>query len=313
MRTKAFLLALTLLLMLGLSGCDASNDDINIAPENYPATVNNITVTQKPAAVISLSPNITELFFEFGYQKALIARTDDCKYPEAVSDIPSIGSGANPDIKKIIEQNPELLITQSPLAKKDVDLLSEAKIQLLVIPMAKSFDELFKNYTSIATLFDGMIDGPKTSQKVYSVIKNHVDEVTAKIKLPKSTFMYTIALDGGTIATHDTFESAVLSLFGDNVATDTENYSADLKDLKSKDPDIIFLTKPYYKEHLQKNKQYKDFSAVKKSNVYSLDASLFEVQSSRINDSIDSIAKLLFPDMFDTDEVTSSVNPTSSN
>ena len=102
--------------------------------------------------MISLSPALTEIIFEMGYENSLIGRSKYCDYPAEVEEIQSVGSGANPDIDTIVELTPDVVICGSALAQKDVAYLKGKGIEVVVIPIPKTISQFYKGYEIIGTL-----------------------------------------------------------------------------------------------------------------------------------------------------------------
>src|SRR3989442_11048922 len=67
--------------------------------------------TGTPQTIISVVPNVTETLFAFGLGDKVIAVGDYDQFPPAVRTKPRIGGLINPNIEKIIELHPDLVIT----------------------------------------------------------------------------------------------------------------------------------------------------------------------------------------------------------
>lgn len=275
------------------SGCEAANE-LAYPDAPYPAQVENLVITKAPTSVVSLSPNLTDILQELGYGSTLIGRSDECDQPAEVAALPSVGSAAEPDVEKIAELGPNLLLSQNSFSKQDLETLSSAGVQVLCIPAATSFEGLEKIYEDLATVFAGKVDGAKKGQTIYSQVEREINLIVSKLP-EKQSFFYAVDLTG-TAATPDTFDSAVLSLFGDNTASGT-GYTADLAAAKEKNPQRFFVAKPYVQNHLASSEAYKDFAAVKENRVFSIDPALLQAQSMRTVESVRQIASLLYPDV----------------
>ena len=59
--------------------------------------------------VVSLSPAITELLFAIGAGDRVVGRTQWGDYPAAVSDVPSVGDGLNPNVELVAAQRPDIV------------------------------------------------------------------------------------------------------------------------------------------------------------------------------------------------------------
>jgi len=83
-----------------------------------------------PETAVSLIPSMTESMFHLGMGDRLLAITDFCIKPEGeVDGLPRIGGTKNPDIERIIELNPDLVLMNSEENRKaDQEKLEAAGI-----------------------------------------------------------------------------------------------------------------------------------------------------------------------------------------
>jgi iron complex transport system substrate-binding protein len=64
-----------------------------------------------PQRIISVVPNVTETLFAFGLGERVIAVGDYDQFPPEVQKKPRVGGLINPNIEKIIEMHPDLVVT----------------------------------------------------------------------------------------------------------------------------------------------------------------------------------------------------------
>lgn len=81
------------------------------------------------------------------------------------------------------------------------------------------------------------------------------------IKKTDKTFIYVTAAN--TPAGKDTFENAILSLFGTNIAESASGYTYNPEMLKDNQPDLIFVSDTIGKDMLTSNENYSGLKAVK--------------------------------------------------
>lgn len=91
-------------------------------------------VSTPPQRVVSLVPSVTESLFDLNLGGCLISVTDYCVHPaDGVARLPRIGGTKNPDVKRIIELAPDLVIAnQEENREQDVRALREAGIKVWV-------------------------------------------------------------------------------------------------------------------------------------------------------------------------------------
>jgi ABC-type Fe3+-hydroxamate transport system substrate-binding protein len=91
-------------------------------------------VSAPPQRVVSLVPSVTESLFDLNLGNRLVAITDYCIYPaDGVANLPRIGGTKNPDVDRIIELAPDLVIAnQEENREQDVEALRQAGIPVWV-------------------------------------------------------------------------------------------------------------------------------------------------------------------------------------
>ncbi|MCS6834551.1 MAG: helical backbone metal receptor [Anaerolineae bacterium] len=87
-------------------------------------------LSRPPQRVVSLVPSVTESLFDLDLGSRLIGRTDYCIYPAGqVERIPTLGGTKNPDIQRIIELQPDLVIlNREENRRQDAEALQAAGI-----------------------------------------------------------------------------------------------------------------------------------------------------------------------------------------
>jgi ABC-type Fe3+-hydroxamate transport system substrate-binding protein len=112
-------------------------------------------VSKPPRRVVSLVPSVTESLFDLNLGNRLVAITDYCVYPEAgVARLPRIGGTKNPDVKRIIELAPDLVIAnREENRKEDVLALQEAGIAVWVT-FPRTVADAFNLLWNIMHVFD---------------------------------------------------------------------------------------------------------------------------------------------------------------
>ncbi|MFZ6774482.1 cobalamin-binding protein [Undibacterium sp. SXout7W] len=69
-----------------------------------------VSLAQPAQRIVSLAPHITELLFEAGAGKNIVAVTDYSDYPEAAKKLPSIGNIFALDLERLLALKPDLVI-----------------------------------------------------------------------------------------------------------------------------------------------------------------------------------------------------------
>ena len=242
----------------------------------YPVILNDTEIAKAPEKIVSLTPAYTEILFEMGYGDKIVAVSDYCNYPEAAEKLPKAASSANPDISAIKKLKPDLVITATPIVTKDKITLEAEGIKVLTITSPRTIEEFENIYRFFGLAFEGLFEGESVGEKAFSDVRKQLDA----IKKTDLKFVYVTA--ASTPAGGDTFESAILSLFGTNCAKDSEGYSYKAENLKENQPDIIFVSDSLGEDILTSNKNYSSLTAVETGNTAVLENKYFERPSARI-------------------------------
>ena len=293
MKKLPFILTLILIFTL-MCGCENGKDaDVTDAPVTggtaelneptpYPLIIGGVEIAASPKTVVSLSPSLSEIIFEMGYGSRIIGRGSHCDYPPSVLGLPDAGSGANPDIDKIISLSPDLVLTQTPLSTKDVFRMERAGIRTLVIPACSSLGGLKDVYRALGLVFAGMFTGEEAGEEAFSVVSKACDNKEV-VNIGKFVYI-TVDLKA---ATGDTLEDSVFSCFGENTAKSGVEYEFDLSALSENHPDIILLNDRYTVDDILSSEYFEGLEPVIAGRVIYIDNSCFERPSARLAELIE--------------------------
>lgn len=175
----------------------------------FPLTLDDGTVIDhSPDSVASLSPAVTEILSELGYGDRICAVSRYCDYPEDICTV-TVGSCENPDIGRLTELSPDVLFTLTPLAEREKYALEQAGITIVDLSAPSSVEDYAGLYSTISAVFEGKQAGTGSAKKA----RNALESASAAVQL--GTFVY--VTPKLTCAGAGTFESAVLSLCGENL------------------------------------------------------------------------------------------------
>lgn len=262
---------------LMLCGCTKIDEEIPApatemtVPEEkpYPVSVGSLIFNEQPESVGSLSPAITEIICELGYSDKLIGRSDYCNYPESASAKVSLGSAANPDVDAIIAASPQLLVSHSPIAKKDITALENAGIRVWIISAPNSIEELYRYYADIAAVFGGKPDSEEAADTAMKPLLNALNSARGSMK----SFLYIMSPELAA-ASNSTFAGSFFSSFGENAAGDLEELSLTAEELADLDPEWLILPSSVSLSRLPD--EVSSLDAVKNGRVIILDDDILE-------------------------------------
>lgn len=205
-----------------LSGCDSDDSlpsEIIVSGGEseqaavFPVEVCGVILEKAVERAVSLSPAVTEIICELGFQGVLVGISGYCDFPVGLSAA-RVGSTENPDIDSIIALKPDAVFTLTPLSEREVYALGQEGIAVLTAEAPSDIDEYSNMYSQIAAAFFGKElaeDGERKSVKAGTSARAALEKAAIEI----GSFVY--ITEKLTIAGADTFESSVLGLSGENV------------------------------------------------------------------------------------------------
>ena len=290
-RLAAGILAASLVFVL--SACFGSNT-VEKEETPYPVTVGNVTVTEKPERVATLSAQLTNILEDLGYEDQIIAVASE-EAEKTGSARKGIGTALVPDLQAIKEVSPDLLFTSAPMAKSQLDELSEAGVEVVVLSPVDSLDALYARYYDVIAAMDGKLEADSAGTALIDAMKADVERVTDKVPEEKKSFLFICTIDP-YLATPDTVEGALLALIGTNAA-EGESYTVSAETLSSADPDVLFYAAPLQAENIRQNANFAQKRAVAEGALYEADRSALLDGTGNMIDQLRQLAALMYPDV----------------
>lgn len=250
----------------------------------FPVTIDGVAIYESPERIISLSPAFTEILFEFGYGDRLIGRSPHCNYPTGVSSIEAFEVGSGFDVDEILSAAPDLLLLSSPIAEISRVAILREGIAILVLPPPQSVEDFREMYRLLGVILYGGFIGEEMGDLAFLPLTQVLNNSEA---VNIGSFVY--VTENMAFATGDTFESSVLSRFGDNLAKEGVGYQFNREQLLEEQPDVILLSDVFTITDLQTDDLFAQLEAVTIGRVIVLNNSYFERPSGRIVELISSI------------------------
>ncbi len=271
---------------------------------DYPLTIKDsfereVCIEKEPSRVISLAPSITEIIFAIGSEEKLVGRTEYCDYPKEVSDIDIIGNIEEPNIEKMVELEPDIVIAATHFKKEALEKLETLGIPVIILYDGENFEEVYKVIKTIGEIFNRFTE----AENVIHNMKQKVEEVMDKVKdQEKPSVYYVVGFGeyGDYTAGGDTFIGKMIEMAGgENVAKEVDGWTYSLEKLVEQDPDILICSKYFdSKAGIEKANGYKELSAVKEGRLYEMDNDLLDRPGTRLADGLEELARLIHPNMF---------------
>jgi len=197
--------------------------------------------------IVSLCPSLTELVFDLGLGADLVGITDFCVHPaEKVGAIEKVGGTKTPDVARIVELRPDLVLMNDEENRvEDAETLERSGVRI-----HSSFPRDVQGTADMVRSIGEAIERSREAEAIAHDIETRAARVRndARAK-PEVSFAYLIWRKPWMAVNADTFAHALLAQAGGrNVFVDrAERYpEISLEDLARARPDLVLLgTEPF--------------------------------------------------------------------
>lgn len=274
------------------------------ASASYPRTISDsfgreVTIPSPPMRIVSLGPNVTETIFALGEEERLVGRTSWCDYPAGTASIPVVGSLMEPNMEAIVALEPDLVIASTHFQKESLRMMEQLKLPTLVLYGKNEIDGVYELISGISAA----LAIESSAEEYIESMRHRLKRLTGRVagrERPRVYYVIGFGESGNYTAGGDTFIHQLIELAGgENIAADLEGWSYSLEMLLKQDPDILICSdEAGVRERLMSTPGYKELSAVKEGEVYTIDVDTIDRQGPRLIEGVESLAAILHPELF---------------
>jgi len=288
--------------------------------------------------IVSFLPSATELIYALEAQEQLLGVTHECTYPKEAKNKPKIINtvidSENLDSKQIDEITCKLMNDGQDIFVLDKENIKNAKPSLIVsqntcevcaahtnqiqqaVEMLETKPEIYsmdphsvKEILEGITEFAKIIDREEKGKKLKKELEFRIEKIKNKKIINKPRIVAIEWVNPFFTAGHWVPEMIEIS-GGINMISKTGEHSQRMKmqEIVNAKPEIIILmpcgfdvmrTKKEYEKFLKNDQEWNKLQAVKKGNVFAVDAnSFFSKPSIRTIEGIEILAKIIHPEIF---------------
>lgn len=257
-----------------------------------------ISLRQPPQRIVSLVPSVTEILFELGLEKRIVATTDFCTYPEAAQKLAKVGDYADPSLESILLHQPDLIIAGADMNRPALI----RRLELMGIPVFVVYPQTVEDtLTTIQNI--GQITGTEIRGKqLVDSLKARIQRVQLKVaKLTQPTTLACVMLQPLTVAGTDTFVAAIIHIAGGQnvVSKGPSRYPTwNTEALLTVDPEtIIVSTYPGQPSPKHFFDRWPQLQAVRNQRIIQIEADWIHRPGPRMILGIEALAKALHPEI----------------
>ncbi len=317
-------LLFSLLLVTGiLAGCGDTEDDATDQTETeteqteqpssdesaFPVTMEGsdgeeVTIEEKPEAIVSLIPSNTEIAFALGLGNNIVGVSDHDNYPEEVQEKEKIG-GLELNIEMILSLEPDLVLAHPTNSPEGIDQLKESGLTVLMVNDATNFDEVYESIEMMAEATGTKEEGENIITSMQDKL-SELEEKAAGIPEEEVKSVYIEISPEPEIFTpgNNTFENEILTkINAENIAADQEGWiELSEEAIVEQNPEVIILSYDFVEDpvgQLMGRDAWQDIEAVKNEQVIQVDTDIISRPGPRLAEGAETLAKAIYPDVFE--------------
>jgi len=264
-----------------------------------------VAIDQIPQRIVSFGPSITEILFALGLEEKVVGVSNYCDYPEAATLKAKIGDAFNPSLERIVELEPDLVLTlKQEQLNRELDALG---IKFMVLD-PKDIYGICKDIELV-----GQITGTeKKAKKLMKDMRDNMAQVIALMAdvLKVRVFFIVDATDPTlpwTAGTGSFIDALITMAGGENVAGKAPGawVQFSLEQIVSSDPEVIIIQTmtggipTISQEELEEHPAWGEMTAVRQGRICFINGDLVSRPGPRIIQGLEEMAKIIHPELFE--------------
>lgn len=301
-------IVLALALLSGCSPKEEAKEVTQETPSETPDTTgisllddfgNEVKLEGPAQRIISLAPSNTEILFAIGAGDRVIGVTTFDDYPEEVLEIEKIGDFNGMNLERIIELEPDLVISYGEGITEETQRLVEAGIQIAGFE-PESIEEILETIERIGLLTGNSSEAEVLSQEMLEKEAELIDKVKG---LESKKVFYEIWHEPLMAAGPGSFVDQLILLAGGvNVAGDAESEypQFDLEQLIERNPQVYLTANDLPEKTADSIKErpgYENIDAIMNGQIYLLDGNIMSRPGPRIIEALEILIKAIHPEI----------------
>jgi iron complex transport system substrate-binding protein len=261
-----------------------------------------ITVPEDPKRVVSLAPNITEILFAVGAGEKVVGVSGFSDYPKAARSLPKVGTYIKPNLERIVELSPDLVIATAD-GEKEKEM---QKLQVLGIPVYVINPTDIPGIITTVREIGVLVSEEEGAEKLARGMETRIDDVRARVGgLKRVKVLLTLSMEPIITMSSGTFQDDLINIAGGvNIASgERVRYPRfSMEEIIVRAPEVIVITtmSPGGADGgaVKVWSRFKAIPAVAMGRIYTIDSDIVDRPSPRIVDGLCELARLLHPGAF---------------
>jgi iron complex transport system substrate-binding protein len=290
-----------LFLFAGCSGAQPGNETNSVAANRRSFTDGigrTVAIAPNPQRIISLAPNVTEIFFALDLEDRVAGVTAYCDFPEAAKTKEKIGDTLNPNLERIIALKPDLVVVSTASQLENLT----RKLDQLAIPIyvtnPRSVREVVVSIRNLGEV-TGSVD---RAREVADEMERRISAVEGRVRdLPKPLALYVLQTGPLITAGRNTFINDLILLAGGRSISGDETFDYpqfSRETVVARAPEVIVAPSSHGTELVKESDLRRDFPttpAIRSNRIVWVNPDLVDRPGPRIVEGLERLAEGLHP------------------
>ncbi len=282
---------------------------ISLLPEKKPwLTVTDdlgreVTIAKQPERIISMAPANTEILFALGLGEKVVGITNVCNYPSQTKEKEQIGDYDNPNLEKIIELKPDLILASHGNPTELIEQLEELNYTVVGLK-PNNIDHIISSISMVGKITGKVKESARLTEEMEERIEAVLAETTSLVENNRPRVLYVVWYKPLWTAGSGTFiDELIQKAGGINIAGDIAGWpQMNLEIVIEKNPQVIIIgyseDQPELIEAVRNESTLDQTDAFKNNQIHTIDTDIVSRTGPRIVDALEEMARIIHPETF---------------
>lgn len=287
-------------IFIGMSGISLANE--------FPLTITDdlnreVTIAKQPERIISLAPANTEILFALGLGEKVVGVTNISNYPPQVQEKENIGDYDNPNLEKIIQLKPDLILASHGNPTELIDQLDQLNYTVVSLN-PKSIDQVISSIIMVGRITGKDEKAARLTEEMKKRIEAVLSRTNSLTEDNKLRVLYVVWYKPLWTAGSGTFiDELIQKAGGINIAGDITGWpQMSLEIVIEKNPQVIIVgyseDQPELIQAVKNESVLYQTDAFKHNQIYTIDTDIVSRTGPRIVDALEEMARIIHPELF---------------
>jgi iron complex transport system substrate-binding protein len=254
--------------------------------------------------IVSLSPSNTEIVYALGLQDRLVGVTSYDNFPPEAKNKTIVSDYSTLDMEKIVAVNPDLVLADNIQKETAIPALEKLNVPVYTAS-PDDMEKIFENIQVIGRLTGKEQEAADMVASLSARMQVVVNKTSELGDSQKQRVLYITWHDPiWTAGDQTTIQELITLAGGSNIASDLTNYATiTLEAAVQRNPQVIIVMSSMGSgnesfDFVKNNAQFQSTDALKNGRLFLIDADIFSRTTPRLMDGLETLAKLIHPELF---------------